>query len=591
MRNRKTWLALLLALCFVLGVTACGGETDTPRETDGSSVTETRMETADETMDETVNETADETVDETSDETVGETVDETADETMDENADETANETEHVHTEVIDARVEPTCTVGGRTEGSHCSECGEITIAQESIPATGVHIYGTDNLCTGCGVAKPEPTEGLAYTLNSDGVSYSASGIGTATATEIVIADTFDGLPVTSIGDYAFYDCRDLTSIIIPEGVTSIGDYAFSLCRSMVSVIIPDSVTSIGNGALSQCELLKKIAIPNSVTSIGDGAFWGDGSLTSISIPDGVTSIGNVVFGVCTRLESVTIPNSVTSIGDSAFEFCYALTDVILPDGLTYIGESAFCACHSLTDVTIPRHVRYIGEYAFSDCGSVTSITVDAENVSYHASGNCLIQTADRLLIAGCGKSVIPTDGSVTAIGDSAFEGCDSLKSILIPDGLTSIGESAFYGCHNLTDITISKHVRYIGEYAFSDCGSVTSITVDAENVNYHASGNCLIQTADRLLIAGCGNSVIPTDGSVTAIGDFAFYACHNLTDITIPGSVTEIGGWGFGECSLLTDITYAGTIAEWAEINKSEEWDAETASYTIHCTDGDITK
>jgi len=109
---------------------------------------------------------------------------------------------------------------------------------------------------------------------------------------------------VTSIGDYAFYNCKGITSITIPDGVTSIGDYAFYYCDSLKSVTIGNSVTSIGDSAFSVCESLESITIPDSVISIGDYAFSNCKSLTSINIPDSVTSIGNSAFRYCSRLEN-----------------------------------------------------------------------------------------------------------------------------------------------------------------------------------------------------------------------------------------------------------------------------------------------
>ena len=116
--------------------------------------------------------------------------------------------------------------------------------------------------------------------------------------------------------------------LVIDDTVTSIGEYAFFYCTSLESIIIPNSVTSIGNLAFFGCTSLTSITIPDSVTSIGDNAFSGCESLTSITIPSSVTSIGNWAFSGCTSLESITIPNGVTSIGDSAFWGCSNLTTI-----------------------------------------------------------------------------------------------------------------------------------------------------------------------------------------------------------------------------------------------------------------------
>ena len=178
---------------------------------------------------------------------------------------------------------------------------------------------------------------------------------------------------VTNIGDKAFYECNNLTSVEIPNSVTSIGSFTFAKCRSLISVTIPNSVTSIGDYAFFYCEDLTSVTIPNSVTSIGLGAF-GCSGLTSIEIPNSVTSIGRYAFNGCSGLTSVTIPNSVTSIGDAAFFGCDALTSVEIPNSVTSIGDYAF-SYTVLTSVTIPNSVTSIGNHAFFSCEHLTSIT------------------------------------------------------------------------------------------------------------------------------------------------------------------------------------------------------------------------
>ncbi len=357
---------------------------------------------------------------------------------------------------------------------------------------------------------------------------------------------------VTSIGDDAFQGCSSLTSITIPEGVTSIGDDAFYWCISLTSITIPDSVTSIGDYAFYYCSSLTSITIPEGVTSIGAYAFYHCSKLTSITIPEGVTSIGDYAFYYCSSLTSITIPDSVASIGDYAFYWCSSLTSITIPNSVTSIGRYAFSDCSSLTSLTIGNGVTSIGSYAFSDCSSLTY--TEHANGKYLGNPNnpyvCLIDVIDTSV------STFTIPETTNCIYDYAFYYCSKLTSITIPDSVTSIGSSAFNGCSSLTSITIPDSVTSIGDSAFRSCSSLTSIEVATGNTKYHSDNNCLIKTENKILILGCQNSIIPTDGSAASIGSYAFSGCSSLTSITIPEGVTSIGEYAFYYCSSLTSIT-----------------------------------
>ena len=167
---------------------------------------------------------------------------------------------------------------------------------------------------------------------------------------------------VTSIGDQAFSWSKKLTSIDVANGNPNYSSYNGALFNKEKSVLIccpggkteysiPNSVTSIGDYAFYDCDGLTSISIPNKVTSIGDFAFYCCDGLTSISIPNKVTSIGDSAFDSCTSLTSISIPDGVTSIGVSAFSHCKSLTSISIPNKVTSIGDFAFYYCYSLTDV------------------------------------------------------------------------------------------------------------------------------------------------------------------------------------------------------------------------------------------------
>ena len=165
-----------------------------------------------------------------------------------------------------------------------------------------------------------------------------------------------------------FLNGEEVKDLTIPNSVTSIGNYAFYYYRNLTSVTIPNSVTSIGVEAFYNCEGLTSLTIPNSVTSIGEGAFHGCGGLTSLTIPNSVTSIGAHTFAGCRSLTSVVIPNSVTYIGMFAFDGCSGLTSVTIPNSVTSIDNWAFSYCENLLDVyCYAEDVPSVGEDIFED--------------------------------------------------------------------------------------------------------------------------------------------------------------------------------------------------------------------------------
>ena len=156
---------------------------------------------------------------------------------------------------------------------------------------------------------------------------------------------------VTRVGDGAFYACRTLNSVTIPNSVTYIGDTAFYSCDDLTTVDVGNAVTRIGDGAFFRCSFLSSITIPNSVTRIGNRAFKYCYSMTSVNIGSSVTEIGEEAFDGCTILNSVTIPNSVINIGAMAFQGCTYMTSVVIGNNVANIGNEAFRWCYSLTSV------------------------------------------------------------------------------------------------------------------------------------------------------------------------------------------------------------------------------------------------
>ena len=243
---------------------------------------------------------------------------------------------------------------------------------------------------------------------------------------------------------------------------------------------------------------------------------------------DGVTIYYNFIS--LTELE-VTYQGN-----DSYYSYAYA-GKVVIPESVAYegntyfvtsIGERAFWDCERLIEMTIPNSVTSIGSCAFFGCGGLTEVTIP---------------------------------NSVTYIGDQAFAYCKNLTELIIPNSVTSIDYRAFGSCTGLTEVTIPCSVTFIGANPFSECKSLAKITVEDGNPNYDSREDCnaIINTNTNELISGCKNTIIL--GSVTSIGEHAFWDCTGLTELTIPTSVTSIDYGAFLNCRGLTELTIPNSV------------------------------
>ena len=245
------------------------------------------------------------------------------------------------------------------------------------------------------------------------------------------------------------------------------------------SVNIPDSIISIDE-AFWGCKSLKQVTIPNSVQTIGFRAFCGCESLRQIVIPDSVTTIEDYAFVCCSSLQQIDIPKSITIIGRDVFNRCQSLRQITIPDSVETIGEGAFSECESLEQIKIPASVTHIDEYAFC-CESLKEINVDGANPYFTSVDNVLFsRDMSRIVKYAPGKTgsqyVIPN--SVTEIADYAFYRSCELKSVVVPDGVFRIGEMSFSYCKQLESVTIPMSVRTIEKCAFDGCDNLKSIFI-----------------------------------------------------------------------------------------------------------------
>ncbi|MCD7728862.1 MAG: leucine-rich repeat domain-containing protein [Clostridia bacterium] len=493
-----------------------------------------------------------------------------------------------------------------------CTACGEKTESQ-------THTYNENNICSVCGYEYIASSTGLGYTAvyDSDGttvVSYTVSGIGECTDTDIVIPSTYNGSPVTAIEIYAFKDNTKITSVSIPGSVTSISVNVFSGCTSLKSVVMGYGVKQINSYMFKDCSSLASVTIPDSVTTISISAFQNCTSLESISIPDSVTIIYESAFKGCTALSNITIGNSVTSIGSNAFSdtayynnsnnwtdnVLYIDTYLIqangsitgnykIKDATTTIANYAFSSGYSLTSVTIPDSVTAIGTSAFQNCTSLESVYYSG-TASQWASISFSDAYANPLYCAGnlyINETLLTDlkDTDITSISDFSFAGWN-VTSITIPDSVTSIGSAAFNGCSSLVSISIpfvgssasatsvssSTLFGYIfGTSSYTD-GTATKQFYSSTSSSYKTY--YIPTTLKTVTITGgkifygafynCGTlTKVTLPDSVTSIGSYAFYGCSLLESITIPNNVSKISGSAFYNCTALTEIIFNATAME----------------------------
>ena len=547
-----------------------------------------------------------------------------------------------------------TCTEDGNKAYWTCEHCGKYFLSDDSNPETATAVelsetvipalkhknattrgvvepngtkpgYSGDRYCPDCDTVLEKGytywNEGnLTWKLDADG-TLTISGTGTmkdydynnnpspanqkkGSVKKVVIKDG-----VTSIGNFAFYNCTSLTSITIPDSVTSIELAAFNNCNNLTSITIPDSVTSIGDSAFELCNKLSSITLSNNITSIGNWAFHGC-HLTSITIPDSVTSIGAMAFYSCSNLQTISLSCKSSlkksDFGDKANLVSYTNQHLLTKTAAkaatcSESGNKEYWTCehcgkYFLSDDSNPETAKaveqsetilpaiqhknaelrnsseptetspgYSGDLYCPDCDTVVekgytywiedNLTWKLyEDGTLNISGTGAMKDYDNDPSPACRnsnvKKVVIEDG-VTSIGNKAFDSCSSLTSITIPNSVTNIGAAAFDSCGSLTSITIPGSVTSIGTVAFYNCSGLTSVTIPDSVTNIGAAA-----------FDSCGSlTSIVIPNSVTSIESYAFSACSSLTSITIPDSVTSIGNNAFDSCSSLTSITIPDSV------------------------------
>ncbi len=460
-----------------------------------------------------------------------------------------------------------------------CSGITSITIPN-SVTSIGM---GAFSLCRGLtsitlpfvGDKPHEPTDAYQYPFgyifsSADQNSYIeiteqyyyGSDVSSPTKTTYYIPTSLKEVTITG-GSYipygAFYNCKNITSVTIPNTVTTIDSHAFYNCSNLTTTI------------------------PYSVTSIGRYAFTG---VKNLNYGDytGVTVDGNFIFsdaqktqliryiGTATR---VTVPSTVTSIAEGTFAGCSQIEEITLP----FVGDKQ----HQPTDTY---------QYPFGYIFGKSSYTGSTETTQYYYGSTTEYESSDTYYIPANlkkvtinGSSYIPYNAfyycegltsvtignTVTTIGDNAFYNCNGLTSMSIGNSVTSIGKSAFIYCEKLTSISIPNSVTSIGDGAFRYCKGLTTISVGSGNTAYASESGVLFNKNKTTLLfypEGKAAASYTIPNTVTTIVNNAFHRCLYLTSVTIPSSVTNIGMPQFQSCSKLSNINVVSGNTVYASEN-----------------------
>jgi formylglycine-generating enzyme required for sulfatase activity len=403
---------------------------------------------------------------------------------------------------------------------------------------------------------------------------------------------------VSDIGNSCFRNCTELASVNIPSGVTIIKDRTFNTCRKLTLVTIPETVTEIGTYAFAGSGLTS-VDIPAQVTSIGESGFYGCTNLEQVTIPDKVTGIGSQAFYGCSKLTGIVIPDAVTSIGNNAFYNCTGLTSATIGSSVATIGTLAFSGCSALTEVVNKAVTpQTIATGVFQSVPNTCTLRVPAESVELYKAADvwkgfgtieaiaeppCNNPTNEGTLSNGLEWKLCP-DGTltitgegpmpdfsfnssspwisldvknaivgngITRIGNYAFEYCDMLVSVTIPESVTTIGDYAFLSCTVLPSVTIPNSVTAVAQYAFQNCTGLTSVTL----------GNSVATLGAGVFDKCSALALVEIPNSVTAIGSTAFSGCSSLASVTLGNSVASIGQSAFQNCTSLASITIPASV------------------------------
>lgn len=433
---------------------------------------------------------------------------------------------------------------------------------------------------------------GQPYTVTA--IGYSAFG---SLSTPINVSSVFIPATVLSIGDSAFIYCDALTTVTFAENsqLKSIERAAFwgseQVYPRFKEIKIPDSVETIGNGAFYDCRDLERITLPSALQTLSTVTFYDCTALSEVTFPASLKTIEKSAFSGCRKLSEVKLPASLTTIQSYVFDRCSALKTVFYDGSLE--RWSQINTSNDFLGYSSPSLVMddYTAQFILVEDGPFAEpIPKKTVTITKYTGKESTV--------------ILPSTISgwpVTKIGEDALKDNTTITSVTIPASVTEIGSNAFAGCTNLTS------VNYEGDWSNltiqSGNPAVEDAAKDAANEqlfdfefilnntavivnNYRCKGTAADVTIPSRYkgkpVTAINNAAFPNSAvtsvtipdSITSIPDAAFYNCGNLETIHIPVSVTFIGSYAFDGCPSSMTVTYSGSKKQWDDITKGSNND-----------------
>ena len=460
------------------------------------------------------------------------------------------------HTEVMDVAVSATCEKTGLTEGSHCSVCDEIIIAQTVVDALGHNNDGVvahkDATCTEAGVVG-----GTYCTRCENGKAAAETPIVALGHTEKIISGKAASCTEDGLTDGK--QCSVCETIIVKQEKISATGHEINrgVCGNCFELVASEGLEfTVVDGkyylsSLGTCDD-KEIIIPNvyegvDVVGISAGVFSGNTYITYVYIPDSIVTIeGTQTFYACSSLETVRLSDNLLQPLSYMFGYCSSLNEMSIPTNWTYIAEYMFIGCSKLEKINL-NTISEIKIQAFKNCSLLKNIDL----------GNT--RTIDYEAFYGCSSiQTLNFSNSLVNIGSLAFGDCDGITGTLtIPENVVSIGSGAFYNCGNINTIYFNAINVETSDYAFKLVGKDIDGTALIIGKNSTFIPEKLFGTDDARNAANIISLKFEDGNASVEIAPKAFVGCRYLKTIEIPFFVKYIGSNAFASCTSLEYVYY----------------------------------